>query len=132
MNITYSDTHEFTENDLGGLFLSVNWESGKHPDKLRIAMTNYGSVFSAWDDDRLVGLVSAMDDGIMTAYIQYVLVDPEYQGQGIGRQLLNMVKDRYSDFMRIVLVAYNDRVTFYETCGFGRGEGKTPMFVENF
>ena len=132
MNITYSDTHEFTENDLGGLFLSVNWESGKHPDKLRTAMTYYGSVFSAWDDDRLVGLVSAMDDGIMTAYIQYVLVDPEYQGQGIGRQLLNMVKDRYSDFMRIVLVAYNDRVTFYETCGFTGGEGKTPMFVENF
>ena len=132
MSITYSDTHEFTENDLGGLFLSVNWESGKHPDKLRTAMTYYGSVFSAWDGDRLVGLVSAMDDGIMTAYIQYVLVDPQYQGHGIGRRLLNMVKDRYSDFMRIVLVAYNDRVTFYENCGFTGGEGKTPMFVENF
>lgn len=132
MSITYSDTHEFSESDLRRLFLSVNWESGNHADKLRVAMINYGSVFSAWDGDRLIGMVCVMDDGIMTAYIQYVLVDPQYQGQGIGRRLLGMVKDRYSDFMRIVLVAYNDRVTFYETCGFTGGEGKTPMFVENF
>ena len=88
MNITYSSTHEFSENDLRRLFLSVNWESGNHPDKLQIAMRNYASVFSAWAGDKLVGLVCVMDDGIMTAYIQYVLVDPEYQGQGIGRDLL--------------------------------------------
>ena len=132
MNIIYRDTKEFSESDLGRLFLSVNWESGRYPEKLQAAMRNYGSVFSAWDGDRLVGLVSVMDDGIMTAYIQYVLVDPEYQGQGIGKHLLAMVKERYSDFMRIVIVAYNDRVSFYETCGFSKGEGKSPMFIEKF
>ena len=132
MNIIYRDTKEFSESDLGRLFLSVNWESGRYPEKLQTAMRNYGSVFSAWDGDRLVGLVSVMDDGIMTAYIQYVLVDPEFQGQGIGKHLLAMVKERYSDFMRIVIVAYNDRVSFYETCGFSKGEGKSPMFIEKF
>ena len=132
MNIIYRDTKEFSESDLGRLFLSVNWESGRYPEKLQTAMRNYGSVFSAWDGDRLVGLVSVMDDGIMTAYIQYVLVDPEFQGQGIGKHLLNMVKERYADFMRIVIVAYNDRVSFYETCGFSKGEGKSPMFIEKF
>ncbi len=132
MNITYNDTQDFTENDLRRLFLSVNWESGNYPEKLRIAMANYGSVFSAWDRDRLVGLVSIMDDGIMNAYIQYVLVDPEYQGQGIGRQLLNMAKERYADYLRIVIVAYNNRVSFYEACGFSRGAEKSPMFIEHF
>ena len=132
MNIIYRDTKEFSESDLGRLFLSVNWESGRYPEKLQTAMRNYGSVFSAWDGDRLVGLVSVMDDGIMNSYIQYVLVDPEFQGQGIGKHLLAMVKERYSDFMRIVIVAYNDRVSFYETCGFSKGEGKSPMFIEKF
>ena len=132
MNIIYRDTKEFSESDLGRLFLSVNWESGKYPEKLQTAMRNYGSVFSAWDGDRLVGLVSVMDDGIMNSYIQYVLVDPEFQGQGIGKHLLAMVKERYADFMRTVIVAYNNRVSFYETCGFSRGEGKSPMFIENF
>lgn len=131
MNITFSSTHEFSENDLRRLFLSVNWESGNHPDKLQIAMRNYASVFSAWAGDKLVGLVCVMDDGIMTAYIQYVLVDPEYQGQGIGRDLLNMVKDHYSEYLRIVLVAYSDKVPFYESCGFTTGVNKTPVFIEH-
>ncbi len=132
MNITYNDTHTFTESDLRRLFLSVNWESGNYPEKLKVAMTNYGSVFSAWDGDRLIGMVCVMDDGIMTAYIQYVLVNPEYQGQGIGKQLLNLVKERYSEYLRIVIVAYNNRVSFYEACGFSRGVKKSPMFIENF
>lgn len=132
MNIIYRDTKEFSESDLGRLFLSVNWESGRYPEKLQAAMRDYGSVFSAWDGDRLVGLVSVMDDGIMNSYIQYVLVDPEFQGQGIGKHLLAMVKERYADFMRTVIVAYNNRVSFYETCGFSKGEGKSPMFIEKF
>lgn len=132
MSIIYQDTHEFTENDLRRLFLSVNWESGNYPERLQAAMRHYGSVFSAWDGDRLAGLISVMDDGVMTAYIQYVLVDPEYQGQGIGKHLINMVKEHYSDYLRIVIVAYNNRVSFYEGCGFSKGVEKSPMFIERF
>ena len=132
MSIIYQDTHEFTEADLRRLFLSVNWESGNYPERLKAAMRHYGSVFSAWDGDRLAGLISVMDDGVMTAYIQYVLVDPEYQGQGIGKHLINMVKEHYSDYLRIVIVAYNNRVSFYEGCGFSKGVEKSPMFIERF
>ena len=69
MEITYKDIHDFKEKDLQDLFLSVDWSSGHFPDKLVIAMKNFETVYSAWDDDKLVGLVSAMDDGIMTAYV---------------------------------------------------------------
>ena len=132
MNIEYRDTHEFTTASLERLFLSVNWDSGKYPERLQVAMRNYGSVFSAWDGDTLIGMVCVMDDGIMTAYIQYILVDPAYQRLGIGRELLARVKDRYSDFLRIILIAYNDKVPFYRSCGFSIGEGKTPVSIEKF
>ena len=55
MNIEYRDTHEFTTASLERLFLSVNWDSGKYPERLQVAMRNYGSVFSAWDGDTLIG-----------------------------------------------------------------------------
>lgn len=55
-------------------------------------MKNLGTVYTAWDDERPVGLIGAMDDGIITAYVHYLPVRPEYQGQGIGKQLVNMVK----------------------------------------
>lgn len=73
MNIVYKDTHDFSSGQLEDLFLSVEWSSGHYPDKLVTAMKNFETVFSAWDGDRLVGMICAMDDGIMTAYVHYIL-----------------------------------------------------------
>ena len=53
------------------MFLSVEWSSGHYPDKLVAAMRNFSTVFSAWDGDKLVGMVCAMDDGVMNAYLHY-------------------------------------------------------------
>lgn len=129
MKINYKDTHEFSEKELEDLFLSVGWSSGHFPDKLVIAMKNFETVYTAWDEDKLVGLVSAMDDGIMTAYVHYLLIRPEYKGIGIGKELINRIKDCYSDFLRIVVVAYNDEIEFYKHCDFKKADDASPMFI---
>ncbi|MDO4461269.1 MAG: GNAT family N-acetyltransferase [Bacteroidia bacterium] len=118
-----------TAKQLEELFLSVEWSSGHYPEKLEIAMKNYETVFTAWDGEKLVGLISAMDDGIMTAYIHYLLVRPEYHGKGIGKSLLEKVKEKYSDYLRIALAAYNKECGFYERCGFKKAQDETPMFI---
>ena len=127
--ITYKDIREFDPKTLQALFLSVGWSSGYFPEKLAAAMKNYGSVFTAWDGGKLVGLASAMDDGVMTAYIHYMLVDPAYQSQGIGAELLRVAKAHYADYLRVLLVAYDKEIGFYEHCGFKAGEGKTVMEI---
>jgi len=91
-NIEYKDIHAFGRDELERLFMSVEWSSGHYPDKLVEAMKNYETVYSAWDGDRLVGMICAMDDGVMTAYVHYLLVDPDYQHHGIGRRLVEMTK----------------------------------------
>ena len=78
MVLSYSDTKEFSPAALEELFLSVQWESGRHPERLARALLHYGAVFSAWDGGRLAGLIAAMDDGTMTAYVHYLLVHPLY------------------------------------------------------
>lgn len=129
MNISYRDTHTFRAEDLEALFLSVNWSSGHFPEKLVIAMQNFETVYTAWDGEKLVGLISAMDDGIMTAYIHYLLVHPDYQGSGIGKALVEQMKTKYADYLRIVLIAYNKEYGFYESCGFRRETESSPMFI---
>lgn len=129
MEITYKDIHEFRKEDLEELFLSVEWSSGQYPDKLVVAMRNFSTVYSAWDGDKLVGMVCAMDDGIMTAYLHYMLVRPEYHQQGIGHRLLEMMKKHYESYLRIALIAYNKELGFYESCGFKRAEEASPMFI---
>jgi ribosomal protein S18 acetylase RimI-like enzyme len=92
-------------------------------------MRNYKAVYSAWDGDKLVGLIAAMDDGIMNAYVHYLLVDPEYHGQTIGRTLVDMTKHKYKDYLRIVLVAYKNETHFYEQCGFKIEDKSLPMCI---
>ena len=129
MNMEYKDIHNFKCEELERLFLSVEWSSGHYPDKLAIAMKNYETVYSAWDDDKLIGMICVMDDGIMNAYVHYLLVDPNYHGKTIGRTLVNMVKEKYKDYWRIVVVAYDDEMHFYEACGFEKSEKSSPMFI---
>ena len=127
--ITFKHTHNFSRKQLGDLFLSVEWSSGDYPDKLAIAMKNFDTVFSAWDGDDLVGMICAMDDGIMNAYIHYLLVKPEYQLKGIGKKLVEMTKTHYKDYLRIVVITLNENVKFYEYCGFEKEEDKRALFI---
>lgn len=129
MNIIYKETKELGAKDLQDLFLSVEWSSGHYPDKLVIAMQNSSTVYTAWHEGKLVGLINALDDNIMTAYIHYLLINPEYQGKGIGKNLVSHIKTKYKDYLRIVLIAYEKETPFYQNLGFEIGDDKAPMFI---
>ena len=129
MSITYKNTHDFSKRDLKDLFLSVEWSSGHFPDKLVVAMKNFKTVISAWDGETLVGMICAMDDGIMNAYVHYLLVRPECQGQSIGKELVERVKEIYKNYLRVVVVAYNEELAFYEHCGFKKADDASAMFI---
>ena len=120
MTITYKDIKKFNAQELQDLFLSVHWSSGYHPEKLVIAMQNYSTVYSAWDGEKLVGLISAMDDGIMTAYIQY---------KGIGKELIKRILKIYQSYLRISLIANGNNVGFYENCEFKIDKTGIPMHI---
>ena len=129
MQIEYKDIHVFGEEELRRLFLSVEWSSGHFPDKLKVAMQNFKTVFSAWDGDKLVGMICVMDDGIMNAYVHYLLVDPEYHNQKIGRTLVDMAKKKYKDYLRIAVIGYDNELDFYENCGFKKSSDASPLFI---
>lgn len=128
MSIVFKEIRDFDENDLKNLFLSVDWESAEYPQKLKQAMLGYNFVLSAWNENELVGLACVMDDGVMTAYMHYLLVNPKYQNCKIGKQLVDLVKQKYKDFLKIVIVSYNSSKPFYEKCGFEVAESSIPMY----
>ena len=92
-------------------------------------MRNFETVISAWNGDLPVGLICATEEGIMDECVHYLLVRPEYLYAGIGKHLVNKVKDIYRDYLRIVVVGYDGEVGFYENCGFEKAQGASPLFI---
>ncbi|QJB57174.1 GNAT family N-acetyltransferase [Pseudodesulfovibrio sp. zrk46] len=129
MSISFSDTKELCEQELQDLFLSVDWDSGNYPEKLVKAIQGAHGVFTAWDGDKLVGLINVLSDGHMAAYVHYLLVRPEYQGKGIGKLLIEQMAEAYQDVPTKLLISYNTKAGFYERQGFVAATDKSPMFM---
>lgn len=75
----------------------------------------------ALEDNRLIGYAEVVSNGVTDAYIQDVMVLPEYQGQGIGTQLMERLLTRLdSEGIYMVSVIYGDASLslFYEKFGF--------------
>ena len=76
------------------------------------------------EDEKAVGVVRLLWDGGYVAFLSDVIVDPDYQGQGIGRTLVEAVIQRIKDDMtpgykvKLNLNAAKGKEPFYEKLGF--------------
>ncbi len=131
-DIRYASEKSFSAEQVERLFLSVGWVSGQYPQRLHRALMGSSFVLTAWDGERLVGLVRAIDDGELTAYVHYVLVDPAYHGRGIASRMIEQVKERYRDFLYIeVMPEESKNKAFYQRFGFRVMEDGVAMQIVN-
>ncbi|MCR4904139.1 MAG: GNAT family N-acetyltransferase [Butyrivibrio sp.] len=84
----------------------------------------------AYDGDKLVGVSRAITDGAQEAYIQNVAVDPDYQGYGIGWQVVvNLGEEIQKNGLNPFLHTHPGAVGFYSHKGFLRN--KTALDYRN-
>ena len=132
MDIVYTDKKDYSAADLEALFRSVDWLSANYPERLKKALDHCETVITARCSGRLVGLINAIDDSELTAYVHYLCVDPEYQGMGIGRELLERIKNKYKDYLYIILIAENEPlIEYYRQNGFQLIEGRYVIEMLN-
>lgn len=133
MMITYTEEKRFTKKEVQQLFLSVGWVSGQYPGRLYKALINSSTVLTAWDGGKLVGLVRVLDDSEMVAYMHYVLVNPEYQGQKIAGTMIGMIKEKYKDYLYLEIMPEESKnAAFYEKFGFKIMADSVAMQLCNF
>ena len=93
-------------------------------EEAQICIDNAYMVLCVRDDDKAIGVVRLLWDGGYIAFLSDVIVDPEYQGQGIGRKLVESCIERLKKDMKpgykvkLTLNSAKGKEPFYEKFGF--------------
>ena len=114
---------------------NVNWEevagvlkrsglSEHTPKEQEIVFRNSFATLFVYDGDRIVGVARAISDGLFQAAIYNVALDEDYQGKGIGREMIERLLEQLKG-QNVILYTHPQTVLMYEKFGFRRA--KTAM-----
>lgn len=124
MVISYNGTKkDLPVDQLYHLFYSVGWTEPKStmdPKKLKyfnLPFINSTLVISAWENDRLVGAVRVLSDKVIRSVIYDLLIDPEYQNKGIGKELIKRCIEHFPNTEWLVQTEKHIS-GYYEKLGF--------------
>lgn len=114
-----TDLSGLTPSALAGFF--EGWPDPPSPEThLRILQRSAVAVVALDDRGAVVGFVTAVSDGVLSAYIPLLEVLPTWRGRGLGRQLVQRVLAELDGIYMVDLVCDAHLESFYEGLGLRR------------
>ena len=107
-----------TPDHLEGFF--VGWPSPPSSERHLDLLRGSAHVVLAKDGDRVIGFVTAISDGVLSAYIPLLEVVPDFQGRGIGSELVRQLLDRLGHLYMVDVICDENVVPFYGRFGLQR------------
>src|SRR4051812_6451310 len=80
---------DITSDMLNGFF--VGWLNPPNQQTHLKLLKNSSKVVIAFEEktNQVVGFITAISDGVLSAYIPFLEVLPQYQNKGVGKELVN-------------------------------------------
>lgn len=120
MDLEWSDSLERIDwDELSNLYRVAPLGNKKAAD-LKVVFTNSMFRFFVYDAGRLIAAGRALADGIDASYLCDIAVHPDYQGRGIGKEIVMRLRDLSKDHRKIILYAAPGKDAFYLKLGFKR------------
>ena len=129
MIVYHNSAEDVTADQLHGFF--VGWPNPPAPETHLKILQNSHEVVLAVDDQegKVVGFITAIGDGVLCAYIPLLEVLPDYQGQGIGRELARRMLEKLSGLYMIDLLCDKELQDYYARLGMQKATG---MMIRNY
>ena len=112
------------------LFQTTGWNDNYRlpPESLIQVLKASWYVLAAYEDKELVGFGRLVSDGILHAMVYELIVLPEYQGRGIGGEILEKLVERCKKVgvCDIQLFCARGKREFYEKRGFAARPDDAP------
>ena len=90
----------------------------KKPNDLKTVFSNSMFKCFVYSDKTLIGVGRALADGMDCSYICDVAIHPEYQGKGIGKDIVNKLIELSKGHNKIILYSIPGKEQFYSKLGF--------------
>ena len=114
--IEYAESGDGVEaRHLEGFF--VGWPQPPSPERHLELLRGSDHVILAREREQVIGFVTAISDGVLSAYVPLLEVLPEYQGRGIGSELMRRLLARLENLYMVDLCCDADLEPFYERLG---------------
>lgn len=75
-------------------------------------------IISAYDNNNLVGIARCITDFSYCCYLSDLAVHKDYQKQGIGKALIDKVREEIGDEISLILLSSDIALNYYEKVGF--------------
>jgi GNAT superfamily N-acetyltransferase len=102
-----------------GLYRAVGWWPERTAGQVS-AVLRASPAVGAWHGRDLVGFARAVTDGILRAYVEDVIVSPDWRGAGLGRELLAGLLEQLGPVPVVTLFCSPDLARYYEAASFMR------------
>lgn len=87
-------------------------------DRLDRMIKNADIVISAWMNGQMIGIARALTDFSYCCYLSDLAVDKEHQQSGIGKELIDKVREAIGEECSLVLISSPVAVEYYPKVGF--------------
>ncbi|MCK5074713.1 MAG: GNAT family N-acetyltransferase [Bacteriovoracaceae bacterium] len=120
--IKYTNDPEILSGlEMEGFF--VGWPNPPSVEVFRKLLKGSYRVVLAYKDNKLIGFINSISDGVLSAYIPLLEVIPEYQGKGIGQELVKQIKIELKHLYMVDLLCDGDLIPYYEKLGMMKAQG---------
>lgn len=100
----------------------------KSAEWLKTAYANSRYKCFVYDGDAVIGAGRALADGVDCSYLCDIVVHPGRQGLGLGRQIVERLRDLSTGHRKIILYAVPGKENFYRKLGFRRMRTAMAIF----
>ncbi len=100
----------------------------KKADNLKTVFSNSMYKCFVYSDDSLVGVGRALADGVDCSYICDVAIHPDFQGQGMGKEIVLKLVAFSKEHNKIILYANPGKEPFYSKLGFAKMNTAMAIF----
>jgi len=81
-----------------------------------------------FNENKLIGAGRALADGLDCSYICDIAIHPDFQGVGLGKEIINKLKEFSCEHKKIILYANPGKEGFYKKLGFKRMNTAMAIF----